>query len=52
MEAEEFAYRTGLDVRAILSVLRCESPVTPEMAIRFEGVLGIPSYMWLGKQTS
>jgi len=50
MGSEELAYRTGLDERDILAVLRGEGSVTPEMSFRFEAVTKIPSRMWLKKR--
>jgi|GEM_PF-2408421 len=47
---EEFAYRTGLGEEDILAVLRGESPVTPEMSVRFETITKIHSDFWLRKQ--
>jgi len=52
MEAGEFAYRTGLDESVVRSVLRCESPISLEMSIRFEEVLGIPAHFWRRSQAS
>lgn len=46
MGAKEFAIKTGKPEKTISMVLNGKSAITPDMAIRFEQVLRIPSHFW------
>jgi len=50
MGPKEFAVRTGKPEKTIIAVLKGKSSLTPDMAVRFEMVLGIPARFWLSKQ--
>ncbi len=50
MGPKEFAVRTGKPEKTITAVLKGESCITPEMAIRFENVLKIPASFWIENQ--
>lgn len=52
MGPKEFALRSGKPEKTIISVLKCKSSITPEMAVQFEYVLKIPAHFWLNKQRS
>lgn len=47
---KEFAVRTGKPEKTITALLKGKSSITPEMAVSFENVLGIPANFWLNKQ--
>ena len=47
MPVKEFAVRTGKPEQTIIKVLNGKSSITPDMAIQFEKVLGIPAKGWL-----
>ena len=47
MPVKEFAVRTGKPEQTIIKVLKGKSSITPDMAIQFEKVLGIPAKGWL-----
>ncbi len=50
MPIKEFALRCGKPEPTIHAVLQGKSSVTPDMAILFEKVLGIPAHLWLNLQ--
>jgi HTH-type transcriptional regulator / antitoxin HigA len=50
MSIKEFALRTGKPEQTIISVLKGDSSITPEMAILFENVTKIPATFWVNKQ--
>lgn len=50
MGIKEFALRTGKPEKTIIAVLKEESSLTPEMAIKFENVTKIPADFWMRKQ--
>lgn len=50
MSRKEFALRTGKPEKTIISVLKEESSITPEMAILFENVTQIKARFWITKQ--
>jgi addiction module HigA family antidote len=52
MDSKEFALRTGKPEKTISQVLNGKSSITPEMAVRFETVLGIPAHFWLQRQSN
>jgi len=47
---KEFALRTDKPEKTISALLKGESSITPDMAVQFENVLGIPATFWLNKQ--
>jgi addiction module HigA family antidote len=50
MSQKEFAVRTGKPEQTIVKVLNGDSSLTPDMAVQFETVLGIPAKFWLNRQ--
>ncbi len=50
MSQKEFAVRTGKPEQTIVKVINGESSLTPDMAVQFESVLGIPANFWLKRQ--
>ena len=52
MNPKEFAVRTGKPVKTISNILNGKSSITPEMAVQFEKVLGIPANFWMTKQAN
>jgi len=50
MSNKEFALRTGKPEKTIVAILKGESSITPEMAIRFENITRIPASFWINKQ--
>lgn len=50
MGPKEFAIRTGKPEKTISQILSLESGITPDMAIVFEDVLGIPAHFWINRQ--
>lgn len=50
MGAKEFAVKTAKPEKTITAVLKGESAITPDMAVRFEQVLKIPVHFWLEAQ--
>ena len=50
MPIKEFALRCGKPEPTIHAVLKGKSSITPDMAILFEKVLGIPARLWLKLQ--
>ncbi len=51
MSNKEFALRTNKPEKTITAIVKGESSITPDMAVVFEIVLGIPAYMWLKYQS-
>ncbi|HAX49310.1 MAG TPA: HigA family addiction module antitoxin [Ignavibacteria bacterium] len=49
---KEFALRTDKPEKTITAILNGSSSITPDMAVQFENVLGIPAHFWLNKQRS
>jgi len=47
---KEFALRTDKPEKTITAILNGSSSITPDMAVQFENVLGIPAHFWLNKQ--
>ena len=52
MNPKEFAVRTGKPVKTISNILNGKSSITPEMAVQFERILGIPANFWMKKQAN
>ncbi len=50
MGPKEFALRTCKPEKTIIAVLQGESSLTPDMAVLFESVTGIPVAFWLSHQ--
>jgi HTH-type transcriptional regulator/antitoxin HigA len=50
MSQAEFAERTGRPKKTINEIVRGQSAITPETAIQFERVLGIPASFWNSRQ--
>lgn len=50
MSQKEFAVRTGKPEQTIVKVIDGKSALTPDMAVKFESVLGIPATFWLNRQ--
>jgi HTH-type transcriptional regulator / antitoxin HigA len=50
MPRNEFALRTGKPEKTIIAVLKGESSITPDMALRFENVTKIPANFWMNHQ--
>lgn len=50
MSIKEFAIRTSKPEKTIYAVINGQSSITPDMAIAFEKVTGIPMHMWLKGQ--
>jgi HTH-type transcriptional regulator/antitoxin HigA len=50
--SKEFALRTGKPEKTISALLKGKSSITPDMAVQFENVLGIPAQFWLNKQSA
>ena len=50
MSVKEFAIRTDKPEKTINAVLKGDSSVTPDMAVAFEIVTGIPASFWMNKQ--
>jgi len=47
---KEFALRTGKPEQTITAILKGDSSITPDMAVSFESVTGIPANYWLNHQ--
>jgi len=50
MSIKEFALRTGKPEQTIIAVLKEDSSLTPDMAVKFENVTQIPAKFWINKQ--
>ena len=50
MSKKEFALRTEKPEQTIIKIINGNSSITPDMSIKFENVLKIPSKFWLKKQ--
>jgi addiction module HigA family antidote len=50
MTQREFAGRTGRPVKTINEIVKGKASITPETALQFETVLGIPATFWLRRQ--
>lgn len=50
MSPLNFALRTSFSERIILSVLKGEIAITPDMAVQFENVTKIPANFWMNHQ--
>ena len=50
MGPKEFAFRTDKPEKTITAILKGESSITPDMAIQFESVTGIPAHFWMNYQ--
>lgn len=52
MSPKEFAIRTSLPEKTIISLLKLQRDITADMAIVFEDVLQIPAFIWLHQQNA
>ena len=52
MGPKEFALRTNKPEKTIIAVMKGKSSITPDMAVRFEGVTKIPAHFWMNHQRS
>lgn len=52
MGIKEFALRSGKPEQTIIKVLNGNSAVTPDMAVQFETVTGIPMHFWMNLQSA
>ena len=52
MGPKEFALRTDKPEKTIIAVMKGKSSITPDMAVRFEGVTKIPAHFWMNHQRS
>ena len=52
MGPKEFSLRTGKPEKTIIAVMNGKSSITPDMAVRFEGVTKIPAHFWMNHQRS
>lgn len=52
MGPKEFALRTDKPEKTIIAVMKGNSSITPDMAVRFEGVTKIPAHFWMNHQRS
>lgn len=50
MGPKEFAVRTGKPEKTIIAIIKGESSITADMAVKFEHVLKIPARFWLNMQ--
>ncbi len=50
LSQEELAERTGKFERIISETVREESPITSEIAMQLELVLGVPATFWLARE--
>lgn len=51
MTQQELARRTGITPKHIISILKANSAITPEMAIKLERALGMPVEYWLNLES-
>ncbi len=47
MTQAELAERTGRSPKTINEIIKGKAPITPEMALQFERVLGVPASFWM-----
>jgi len=52
MGSKEFAVRTSKPEKTISNILTGISAITPDMAVLFEDVLGIPAHFWITRQNN
>lgn len=50
MSVREFSLRASKPEKTIQAVLRGDSSITPDMAVIFENVTGIPAHFWMSRQ--
>lgn len=51
MSQRELSEKTGLSTKHISQIINAKAPVTPETALKFERVLGMPARYWLNLET-
>lgn len=47
MSQQEFADKLGLDVKIVNEILNSNIPISNEIAVKLENVLGIPTSTWI-----
>ena len=52
LSPKEFATFTEISEETIMSILKGEASVTPEMAVLFEKILKIPASFWIKRQSN
>lgn len=50
MTQAELAQRTGRSLKTINEIIKGKSPVTPEMSLQFEKVLGVKASFWNNRE--
>jgi HTH-type transcriptional regulator/antitoxin HigA len=50
MSQAEFAERTGRPKKTINEIIRGKAAITPETALQFEKVLGVPASFWINRE--
>lgn len=51
MSYKEFALRCGLSEKTINEIIKGKAPISLETSMKFEQVLGIPTYFWITRQS-
>jgi HTH-type transcriptional regulator / antitoxin HigA len=52
MSQAEFAERTGRPKKTINEIIKGKTAITPETAIQFERVLGVPASFWIARENN
>ena len=52
MTQAEFAERTGRPKKTVNEIIRGKAAITPETALQFEKVLGVPAGFWINREQS
>lgn len=52
MSQQEFADKLGLDITIVNEILNSNTPITNEIAIKLENVLGIPTSTWINLESN
>lgn len=50
ISVKEFAIRTAMPEKTIITFIKGNTSLTPDMAVAFESVTGIPVHFWIQKQ--
>ncbi len=50
MSQAEFAERTGRPKKTVNEIIRGKAAITPETALQFEKVLGVPAGFWINRE--
>ncbi|PHI41002.1 addiction module antidote protein, HigA family [Actinobacillus succinogenes] len=51
MSQRELSEKTGISTKHISQIINAKAPITPETALKFERVLGMPARYWLNLET-